>query len=578
MKRKYCYYIFILILFFYALTSCNLNNKREKELLDIAESLLSINPDSTLQLLDSILFPENLDDKLFHKYILVDIQARHKSNKNIEHDTLVFNSKRYYAHLNDIENAALSAFYIARVIEAQERSDRSIMSAYSEAEYLANKTTNTYLKAQIKTYLGAQHQKQRFVTKAVECYKSAESYFEELNDVWNITEIYNKIGNAYITNMEVDSALYYYEKGLKLAKSQNDSNQQACVIQNIGVTLAKKHQYQEARDTLKASLKYLTYRTPEEYVKDENISRVYLNTAMIFNWEGKKDSALAYIQKLEAFDPEKTNPVLQSHINNVLSSIEEKEENYKKALSHKKEYIKYLDKKLENKNSQAIIAIQKKYNYEQYRTENSRLTIYKQNITITALVLAIIVILLIAFFIGYWQKYKEEKLMAEQKIYHLQKLKDSYNKKNNSMRNIILDHFNILKKTALMEGYMREEERKQGQNQKLLKKFNETVYGQDTLDWEKIFESLNHIYNGFCDKLRKACPNLDESEFKICCLTYAELSNTDISIITNYKVNSIQAKKYSIRKKLGIEGYGKIKEFLDAHLFHKNPEDIEDID
>jgi ATP/maltotriose-dependent transcriptional regulator MalT len=137
----------------------------------------------------------------------------------------------------------------------------------------------------------------------------------------------------------------------------------------------------------------------------------------------------------------------------------------------------------------------------------------------------------------------------------------SRDKKEISFRNTLLEHFDILKKAALLETYIKEDEKKQGAY--LIRKFNEIVYGQTDLDWNLLYRTMNDIHDGFYDRLKEIFPVLNESEFRICCLSYEEFSNTEISIVLKYSINTVQAKKTSIRKKLGIKASGNLHDFLD---------------
>ena len=106
----------------------------------------------------------------------------------------------------------------------------------------------------------------------------------------------------------------------------------------------------------------------------------------------------------------------------------------------------------------------------------------------------------------------------------------------------------------------------------MLRKFNEVVYGSKDLEWGVLYQTLDNLHNGFFERLKREFPNLDESEFRICCLTYDEFDNTEIAIVLNYSLNTIQAKKGTIRKKLGIRSYGDIRDFLLRRV--KNMSDI----
>jgi DNA-binding NarL/FixJ family response regulator len=111
-----------------------------------------------------------------------------------------------------------------------------------------------------------------------------------------------------------------------------------------------------------------------------------------------------------------------------------------------------------------------------------------------------------------------------------------------------------------LETYLKDDEKQKGK--KLLQKFNEVVYGERTLDWDLLYKKMNTINNNSFDYIRNALPQLDELEFRICCLIYSDFKNTEIALALNYGVNTVQVKKSAIRKKLRITSYGNIRDYL----------------
>lgn len=127
----------------------------------------------------------------------------------------------------------------------------------------------------------------------------------------------------------------------------------------------------------------------------------------------------------------------------------------------------------------------------------------------------------------------------------------------------MLQHFDILSKAATLEKYKIGNSQ---QDSRLINKFNEIVYGQTSLNWDKLYDTMNEIHDRLFDRLKLKYPTLDDNEFRICCLTYAGFNCTETGIIVGFSTNTVQMKRASIRKKLGIETAGNIQEFLDAHL------------
>lgn len=116
--------LFIILILAFTCFACNPGSENAERYIFEAESLIDNKPDSALALLDSILYPENLNKEKFNKYNLLRIQARDKSNKDISKDTIIFNVKDYYIKHNDMVNGTLASFYSGRVLKDQKKEQR----------------------------------------------------------------------------------------------------------------------------------------------------------------------------------------------------------------------------------------------------------------------------------------------------------------------------------------------------------------------------------------------------------------------------------------------------------------------
>ncbi|MCC8186983.1 MAG: hypothetical protein LIP08_05600 [Bacteroides sp.] len=110
-------------------------------------------------------------------------------------------------------------------------------------------------------------------------------------------------------------------------------------------------------------------------------------------------------------------------------------------------------------------------------------------------------------------------------------------------------------------------------NGKFIRKFNEIVYGQDSLDWERLYETINSLHNNLFNKIKNEFPFLSDQEFKTCCLTIARLSNSEIGIILNNSASTVQYRKTYIRKKLGIPHQGNITDFFQVYFNNQSSGD-----
>jgi len=553
MYRKKIYLILICALLLSI--SCNRPSRMADRILKKAETIVEQHPDSALVLLDLIRHPQNLGKKQRCHYLLLQVQAKDKSYRDITSDTLIFKVKNYYLKNKNLNKAALSSYYCGRVLYEQKRYEKS-MQAYLDAEMYSGQSKNDNLKGLIQSSIGDVYYKQLLKDEAVSRYKQANRYFHQAENHKNEIITFNLIGNCFLMQEERDSAFICYRKGLALADQYRMVNEQVSIRQSIGVASRETGDLHHAKMFFKEALTF-PVDSPEQ-------ARLYCNLANVFKEEDQNDSARYYIERSLARLPEGKDSYLTANIYKIWSKIDAKDENYRAALDHHKQYSKYLASILDENKSKAVLEVQRKYDFQLVQNRNAQLLIDRQRIFLIALCLFLVIVVLFFFFYRRSMESKKEMLEAEQKIYRLKELSRSFDEKENSFRNILLRHFGILKKVALLEGYLKDDEKKQGQH--LLKKFNEIVYGQEDLDWDLLYRTMNDLSDGFLERLRKAFPQLDEAEFRVCCLSHAEFSNTETAIILKYSINTIQTKKSSIRKKLGIKTFGNIHDFLDKKV------------
>ncbi len=446
--------------------------------------------------------------------------------------------------------------YAGRVLQAQKKYEQAI-KAYLDAESYSGQTENANLQGLIQSSIGAVYYEQLLKDEAIHRFKLAGRYFHQSGNYRNEIVTFNQIGNCFLLQGKSDSAFVYYKEGLVLAGQYRLVKEQSAILQSIGVAYRQIDNFQEAKRYFRQAL-----TLPVDSLE---LARLYCNLAKVFDKEGQTDSARYYIERSLAELPKGKSSYLTANIYKTWSSIEANDKNYQAALEQHKRYSKYLASILDENKNKAVLEIQKKYDLQLLQNHNEQLRAEKQQILLIASFVVLFIVILFLLVSRRSMHRKKELLEAEQKIYYLKDLAQSFkDEKEDSFRSILLKHFGILTKTALMEGYLRDEERRKGQH--LLKKFNQIVYGQDDLDWNTLYQLMNNLYGGFLDELRKECPQLDEAELRICCLIYAGFDNTEIAIILKYHVHTIQMKKTSIRKKLGVQTFGDIHDFLEKKV------------
>jgi len=553
--KKYCKLYFIIFIVLVGF-SCGSEKENAQKYIERASLLVDVSPDSALTLLDSVFYPESLDKKIYNEYYLVLIQAKDKANKDISKDSIIFKVKDYYINNNDPDNAALASFYSGRVLKEQKELKKA-MNAYLDAESYVNQTNDNYnLKGLIQSHIGYLYYNELLQDEALLRFKQSVDYFEKAQNYKNEAFTLRDIGNSFYLKKVEDSAFYYYQKGLEIADKTQDSNCQSSIRHNLGLIFEKQENYSKSKVFLNQAISFASNPVTK--------AKIYSTIARVLYNENKVDSSIFYFEKSIELLKGSNDLYLTSKIYESLSAVEENEKEYERALDYNKKYIESLHSIFEQNENQAILDIQKKYNYELIKNTNNRLFIERQFLFIVLLGLGLSIVVIIFFFYFKNQKKERDLLEAEQKINQLNLMAMSYNKKEDSFRNKLLHHFDILKKSALLEGFLREDEKKHGE--KLLKKFNEIVYNQATLDWTILYHTMNELHDGFFDSLRETFPQLEESEFKICCLIYSEFTNAEIGIIMGQSASTITAKRSVIRRKIGVKDYGNIIDYLNNNV------------
>nr|WP_319998172.1 hypothetical protein [uncultured Draconibacterium sp.] len=520
-----------------------------------AEVVLEQHPDSALALLNQISDAQDLKKDIRYNYFMLQIQAKYKSYKDISSDTLIFTIRDYYFNNNNTTKAALAAYYSGRVYQAQKDYENALIQFFEANKYLGQ-SDDLNLKGLCQNAIGDIYSKQLLKEKAIINYKKGKDYFHQAKNFKNEIITCKLLGNCFLFQKKTDSTFIYYYQALELADKYNYIGLKASILMNIGVANLEIENWEKAESYFNETVEYS--------VDSLSYTKLSTNFARLYELQGKNDSAIVFLQRAINYLPREQNNFVAANIYKTWSAIEENSENYKNALNKYRLYNKHLAQIITDNKNSAILEIKEKYDYQLIENQNKQLLIERQRHLILFLSFLILLTILIFYLSRRSIQNKRRLIETEQKVRQLTKLAQNFDDKEESFRNVLIRHFDIIKKAALIEGYLKEDERKRGKP--FLRKFNEVVYGQKELNWELLYQTLNNLNNDFFGKFKNKFPQLDESEFRICCLIYVNFNNTEIAILLNYSINTVQAKKSIIRKKLGIETYGNINDFMGTTL------------
>jgi Bacterial regulatory proteins, luxR family. len=543
-----------LLFLFCCVFSCNPSHNPDKKLTSKAMSLLFIKPDSTLLILDSLKMVDGLITESKY-YILLSTAANIEAGKSAFKDTTIFDITPLFSRKNESEELALAYYYSGNILYKSGDYAKA-MENLLNAQQLTEKTTNYALKGRIRFLMGFSLFNQLSHEESIPHLKEAIRYYNLAGDDRNNAMSLLILGGAYKA-INIDSALVYFDKALAVAQEKKLSGWlKQGALASMGVIYQERGDWVQAKNCFKESLAYPTDMT--------ETSRTYANLAQVFVNENKIDSAYFYATKAYKIQEKDQNEIVITQIYQLLSQIEQKTGNYVKSVKYLNLFIDNNSKIQEENHSKSVRDIQTKYYIETEKNQNAMIQLRQLRIIIIMLIGLICISLITLLLYRKSSILKKNALEAQNGILSLQKMAQTFDEKEQSFRNILLHQFDILKKATLLNVYIFESEKKK--SSALLNRFNEIVYGQGNLNWELLYEVMNRLYGGLFDRLKAACPDINETEFKICCLTYAEFSSIEIAIILNLSVNTVQMKRSSVRKKLNIEPMGNIAAFLNLHF------------
>lgn len=558
-----------LVGFVFLFTQCT-QPRNYFKVLDESETLVYTKPNDVLITLDSILInPYLLNEKEFHRYMLLTVQAKDKAAKDIHLDTLIYKTRDFFVKKKDMRRAALASLYTGRVLMSNQKYEEAFQ-AFTQANEYASYFEDNNLRGLIYSSIGFLFTEQSLSEESRSYLLQALNYYLIDEDDSNIIICYNLLGNSYLFKLENDSAFFYYSQARNRAIKTQEKSELTYVNHSMALAFVRLGNLNEAEILFLENLSSLQ--------DSLEISRTYSCLSDIYFRESNTTLAYEYISKAREWLPH-DNSDLSLAISVFFKSakILENLNLHDKALLYYKKYTQALSNYFSQNKNTAILELESRYKNEQLRSENKILVLSKQrNLLITSFIGVLVLSLLFYLVRRYLRNKKqlsierkkrieiERKIReTEVKIKQLQEMSLNFTEKENSFRNIVLHQFNILKKSADLDRYVKNNN---VQELRLVKIFHKIVYKQEELNWDLLYNTMNELHDRFFDKLKDKYPTLSDQEFKICCLTYADFTSSEIGLILDLKLNTVQMKRSQIRKQIGMEPQENFKSFFNRYL------------
>ena len=567
---KQVYLIIIVI----GLLSCH--SGQLDKVLQQADSLMENEPDRALALLSSFPHPETLNQADFAAYQLMYTKAKDKCYMDLSCDTtLILKSLVYYKEQGNASQKGWSNYYAGRVYEEAGKLFESGLYFLKAAEY-AGEIPDPLLGMMANYYLGELHDKQYAFDKSLEAYKTSYAIYGQTSEDKYTGTLLRSIGSEYGINGNRDSAYFYLEKALDIAREQKDTKEMAAIYNDIGVYLKEDSLYSKAKCYSQQSL---SLDSDSSWMITRKIT-----LAEIHAYLNETDSALFLMDDVKSTEKISDDIGLQAIYYSALAEMEVSNKNFEAAFLNQKRYVTCVDSVYQLQRKSSLAETEQIYNYLKYQEENEKLHIV-QYYTVVIIVGVVLLGGLILSVVIIWKRWKKKQDLsnAEETVDTLRKMEkenqshgdvnktvtlsgSSDEEKNKMIKKALLMQLNITKVLSQLN-------EKSDKDQTFLEKFNSLFYGEqrsNDVNWKDFYVSINILYDGFAEKVQATYTDiLNEREIQLCCLLKVNMDTTEIACIMKQQINTVRARKTSIRKKLQAPDAADIVAFIEEKLRNK---------
>ena len=303
------------------------------------------------------------------------------------------------------DEVAYNTFFNAGVIYKNRRLFEKALSYLLLANEGFNKTTNVKKLgainnaiAEIQNILGNNE-------KAFYYYSRALSYREQAKDTVGIAMSFNNIANAYKTKKEYDSALFYYNRSLKLV--DKNSRRYPSTLYNMGVAYYLKDDLTNAKSFYRKALKINK--------EQSNTESVFYNAnelALLSVEDNNIKAAAKYLNITDSLIDKIENQEVIYRNYEIKALFNNKKGDYRQAYHFQKKYSDLYQSIFNTRQVEIVQQLQERFETEKKQNENLQLSLLNQenqilinkqksSIKINRLFLLISLLLLLLMIIAY---------------------------------------------------------------------------------------------------------------------------------------------------------------------------------
>lgn len=457
----------------------------------------------------------------------------------------------YYAEFSDYENSV--NYLLAALNIAEEQND---------TESINSRKFNI---GTTFTEAGNSNKGIKFLKEAAKFYEKDEAKFAKF-----LVALYTNLGVSYDGFNSLDSASFFYEKAVNLAKKENELQLIGAPLLNIGEIHLKKKAYGKALKYYNLALK--------EFTRANDIKGIWhtnFGIANVYQYLNKSKESIELLKGCIVHFRATNDLNYLAKSLCAISEIYEKQLNHKLALAYKNELLLVVDSISESEIINKMADTELHYKIEKLQKENeSKMQLIEQKKKLSTFrwygatggLLVIII-----FVIGLYNRNKTKNKLVETKLKNTEleqgKLKSELEFRNKELENFAL---HIVQKNEFLKDVKSKFKKLRihasDENIEEIKELNFKINQSLRVnkELEKFRERVDDVNSHFFNLLTDNYPDLTEKEKRLCALLKMNLSSKEIASLNNISEGAVTMARYRLRKKIGLN-----KEANLAELFQK---------
>jgi DNA-binding CsgD family transcriptional regulator len=540
------YFSLILLCF-----SCN-NEEQNKEIIDQAEKIVKIYPDSVASILAKIKDPVKLNNSNKANYYRVNTLFHLLTNKAMVDDSLILFSLQYYKKHEILEHLN-ETYQLAAMYYRWNENTPQYYALLTDGLDFSLKNNDSINSARFYYLLGEINNKDKDYLGAIYNYKRVVLF-----DQSSKSDLFYLIGLAYANLNQEDSTNLYMNESIRLSLNNGDTISARHSLRNYADILYAQYKYTKALSLIKQSLSY--DKTPS--------SNLYASASSIYLMLQTYDSAQFFLDKAKEVLYYDNGGYLVTNYNSIMS-LQSVIDYAKGQNIERTEIGRFNDSVWIDSKKKSSVIEEKIITKSQLEQQNLLLTISKQRIQMFFIVILSLTVIGLVFVFFYIRNKRLRLEELEEKKEVLQDLlsntmKGSYTlEKEHFFKKVLLQQLGLIRLVATSPT---------SQNQELLRQVsqitNKDIPTDLLLVWEDLYNTIDSIYDNFYTQTVNKYGNiLIEKEIQLCCLLCAEFSTKEISIVTQQSVRTIYQRKTTVRQKLHMNEKDDIIGFLTTNFY-----------